>query len=543
MFDDVINILKDFYSTYKVIAIIILIITAIFFLGVFYNTISPLFKASGDGFKKLLKFILRLLKYLVFAPYYIVKAPFTIYKKIKKRQFLMNSIYNILPAGKIKINKLLYIFNYKIRKQARYRLKCVESCIETEAKINNSFKFITMIEASIGGGKTSFLNCYAHIKTINLVNQINEDLYSIERKIYDFDYLFLRNKIEGLYNSGFNEKEIFEKLIQDDKISAVFLTGEFDDHVSLIPKQALLKDYISSYCALLRNNYIMSNYKMYCRVTNTFNFDFDSSTFNIRNEDSQKKFYIPKYVVIVDDEKALSMYKNTESAKNLDNLGADVIYRLFRQLTKEKSFYISSTQNTSRIALILRELANTYIAIEKFSIVGEQNCLCNRYRKKEAKLFNKMLKYSSKNYAEDLQQEFLLNNNKFKPKIYELFMKQRKLFSSAFIKYNIKLATKLSYLSANENCSYISLVFPLTFAYGVYNKCEYAEFNEFLNNLSNVKSDHDLNIIKSLYQNDEERYKSLIEDKLKVREQEKFKAREKAKSLKKQLKNQAEKED
>ena len=95
MFDDVINILKDFYSTYKVIAIIILIITAIFFLGVFYNTISPLFKASGDGFKKLLKFILRLLKYLVFAPYYIVKAPFTIYKKIKKRQFLMNSIYNI----------------------------------------------------------------------------------------------------------------------------------------------------------------------------------------------------------------------------------------------------------------------------------------------------------------------------------------------------------------------------------------------------------------------------------------------------------------
>ena len=57
--------------------------------------------------------------------------------------------------------------------------------------------------------------------------------------------------------------------------------------------------------------------------------------------------------------------------------------RLFRQLQRETTYYISSTQNTSRIALLLRELANTYVLIEKFSIIGEQNCLANKYRIKE----------------------------------------------------------------------------------------------------------------------------------------------------------------
>lgn len=541
MFDDVINFLKEFYNTYKIISIIILIFVAIFFIAMFYNTVSPLFKDAKTSFKSFFKRLFKVLKYIAFLPYYVIKLPFTIYKKIKRRHELIESVYNVLPSGKIKIPRRYYIFSFKIRKQARYRLKCIEKCIETEEKINNTFKYITMIEASIGGGKTSFLNAFAHVKTINLKKQIEEDLYTIERKIFDFDYYILRAKIKNLYLSGYTEKQIFDELKQNNKIKEAFIVGEFDDHISLIPREALLKDYITAYCALIRNNYIMSNYKMYCRITNTFNYDFDSSVFNIRNEDSQKKFYIPKYIVIVDDEKALSMYKNTENAKNLDNLGADVVYRLFRQMSKEKSFYISSTQNTSRIALILRELANTYISIEKFSIVGEQNALANRYRKKEDKLLSKMKKYARKHFKEESEQEkFLLNNNSFKPKIFDYFMKEKELFSSAFIKYNIKLSSKLNSLANNIDCISLSLVFPLTFAYGVYNTCEYSEFNEFLNNLSDIKSDHDLHIIKSLYQSDEDRYKILIEDKIKLREQEKLLQKQKAKELKNRLKLQEE---
>ena len=151
MFDDVINFLKEFYNTYKIISIIILIFVAVFFIAMFYNTVSPLFKDAKTSFKSFFKRLFKLLKYIAFLPYYIVKLPFTIYKNIKKRHELLASIYNVLPAGKIKIKARYYLLSFKIRKQARYRLKCIEKCIETEEKINNTFKYITMIEASIGG--------------------------------------------------------------------------------------------------------------------------------------------------------------------------------------------------------------------------------------------------------------------------------------------------------------------------------------------------------------------------------------------------------
>lgn len=513
-----------FYEQYKILVFIVLafflILILIHFLASLFNDL----KVLKEGFIFLAKKIWWLIELLFL---FLKKTwKFIIWilqtrKRYLYEKSLKESVFNI-SNQQFKTPLIYYLFSRKIRKQKKYRLRCIEECIATEEKINKEFKFIVMIEAAIGGGKTSFLNGFSHMKTLSLMKKIDDDLGDIEKKLYQVNYLSLRREIEKLYRLGESTINIKNKLLKDELINSHF-SGDFSDHVSTLPKLSLLESYIKAYTAKLRNNFVMSNYKLENRITKTFNYELAPDAFDIKDPEVQKKYFLPPYLVIVDDEKALSDFKNTETVKELDKKGTDTILRLFRQLQKETTYYISSTQNTSRIALLLRELANTYLLIIKFSILGEQNHLANIYRLKEEKLYNKMVKYASRHFKTEIeQQNYLLNNNKFKPKIFDLFDKQKQLFSSAFLAYTVKVAPKLDLLKEND-CKELRLVFPLTWCYGVYNTCEFSEFNDFLTNLSEVKSDHELKVISSLYEKNEERYKKLIEIKTKKDESKKKK--------------------
>lgn len=503
-----------FYNTYKIIFIIVICVFTIFFLVKFFAALS----FDIENFKKGVVAVGKAILFVIKLPYLILKKIWQFIKWILNarnrwlyRKSLKESIFNVIPQ-KIKIPFIYYLFSYKIRKQKKFRLRCIEKCIETEEKINDEFQFIIMIEASIGGGKTSFLNGFSHMKTLSLMQMIKDDLYSIEKKIFNVNYYDLRAIIENCYNLGFSESEIKAKILVNENFAKSF-DASFDDHVSDIPKISLLESYIKAYVALLRNNYVMCNYKLYSRITKRYNYTLEPNAFDIKEEATRKKFFLPPYLIIVDDEKALSDFKNTETPKDLDKKGTDIIMRLFRQLQRETTYYISSTQNTSRIALIIRELANTYVQIQSLSIIGDQNHLANIYRKKEAKIFNKMLKFARKHFKDDKkQEEFLLSNNEFKSKIFAIYDKQRELFSAGFLSYHVKIASKLDLLK-EKDCRELKLVFPLTWCFGVYNTCEYSEFNDFLMTLSNIKSDHELKEISSLFEKNEDRFKKLIERK------------------------------
>lgn len=523
LINSIIEKLCWFYEQYKILVFIVLAIIIILILIHFLASLFNDLKILKDGFVFLAKKL-----------WWVLKLPFLLLKKAwsfilwifqARRRYLYKkslkeSVFNVSNQS-FKTPIFYYLFSHKVRKQKKYRLRCIEECIATEEKINHEFKFIIMIEAAIGGGKTSFLNGFSHMKTLSLMKKIDDDLSDIEKKLYQVNYFALRREIEKFYKLGDSEINIKNKLLKDELINSHF-SGNFNDHVSSLPKFSLLENYIKAYTAKLRNNFVMSNYKLENRITKTFNFELSSNAFDIKDPEAQKKFFLPPYLIIVDDEKALSDFKNTETPKELDKKGTDITMRLFRQLQNETTYYISSTQNTSRIALIIRELANTYVQINRFSIIGEQNHLENIYRLKEEKLYNKMLKFASRHFkTESEQQNYLLNNNKFKPKIFDLFDKQKQLFSSAFLSYSVKIAPKLDLLK--EECKELRFVFPLTWCYGVYNTCEYSEFNEFLANLSEVKSDHELKVISSLYEKNEERYKKLIEIKAKKDESKKKK--------------------
>lgn len=507
-----INLAIYIYQEYKfitwiliIIAIIILISKIIWLIEQTLNIYKSFFLSIFHFLKIIFLIIWNILKVIFYFFYYI----FTTGKREKWRKEMTNSIYNVIPHS----YEIPWYYNIrrKVKKQALNRLYCIESCIRTQENIKNQCGYITMLEGFIGGGKTTFCNAYSHIRIPIYQEMITTDLYSIEKKLFELDYSYIRNFIEIRYSIGEAEQKIYEELLATlDKHN---LSGVFNDYVSDIPKESLIKKYVIGYCAKLRNNYTMCNYHLFNRLTKTYNYDLDPNLFNIKDENAIKKFFIPSYITIIDDEKALSEFKNTETPKELDKLGTDIAMRLLRQLREETIFYISSTQNTSRIALLLRELANTYISIQSFSIVGDQNALANIYRKKQKKYEKKMNRHAKIFYRnKEKREKYLLSNNKYKQSINYWFLKEKEVFASAFVKYKIQVSNRLSDLNSEKATSY-EWTFPLTWTFGVYRKCEYADFYEFLNQMSDVKSEHQLKVISSLYESSEDKYQSMIKQK------------------------------
>ena len=127
-----------------------------------------------------------------------------------------------------------------------------------------------------------------------------------------------------------------------------------------------------------------------------------------------------------------------------------------------------------------------------------------------------MYKYAKKKFKNDeySYNHFLLNDNEFKQKIHYYFLKERELLASAFVKYKVLVSKKLSDLTPDK-AEQFEWTFPLTWTFGVYRKCEYSDFYEFLNNLSDIKTDHQLKVISSLYESSDEKYQSMIKQKTK----------------------------
>lgn len=207
---------------------------------------------------------------------------------------------------------------------------------------------------------------------------------------------------------------------------------------------------------------------------------------------------------------------------------------------------MSLSQNTSRIAKLIRELANTRIFIQEMKIVGARNFQSKYFRKKEEKLKIKEEKKSlklQKKYGEEERVIYLKNNNEFKEKMFVFLQKQKQLFASSFVKYTIKLTHNNS--DSNmflENLPTKELYFPLSWVFGVYLKTEYSEFDEFLETLSN-KDEYSYKVLDSFYEDSQNKiddFNKLIEvplTKEEIREAKKEKAKaEKEKAIKDHIK-------
>ena len=238
--------------------------------------------------------------------------------------------------------------------------------------------------------------------------------------------------------------------------------------------------------------------------------------------------------------------------------------RLFRQLKNETAYYIGAAQNISRNAKIVRELANSYIKIESLDVVGAQKTFSRIFKNKEEKATRKIekcekkiSKYLKKKKLSKRKKKKLVKLpnkiEKLKVKVFEFYQMQNKIFAAGFLKYHVQVAFREEDLHRFDQSSLkeTDLFIPMTWAFGTYLKCQFNEFDDFLNDISQ-KNDSDLNIIDSFFNSDtdnksyeeliknkdeeKEKKQQALEEKKKKEKEEAIKEKETAKTKKKEIK-------
>lgn len=506
--NDFIKWINELIETQNNLVLICAIILFLFIVSSIIKNLTIIFDAIEKGcftLKKLLITFLALILYPFKLIIKVIRWIFNIKARHDYKKEVLESEYNVYPE-EFKIPMWRKIFSYKIRRDAHSRFRCIEKCIETQEFINSNMKYITLIETSVGGGKSSLMAGLTHYKTIHFQQMIQEKIENTQKILFKLDWNKINYIIERVYSYETNISSILDTILQNEEIEKQ-LNGFYNNYRQDTPKKTLLEDYITAYCALLRNNYVMANYRLYNHITDTFNIDLAPELFDIKTPSGLKNYYIPAYSIIAEDELSLSKLKNTNSYIEIDNSGRDTSMRLFRQLKNETCFYIGCSQNISRNAKIFRELANTYFEILSMDIVGVQKNYSRIFQKKEQKLINKLTK---KKYIDRISE--------FKEKIYNLYQEQNKIYASGFIRYTVRLSNSAKDLERFDKSMLktTELFMPMTWCFGTYLKCQFNEFDKYLNDISN-KSDADLKIIDSFFESsDPKTFESLI----KVKEKE-----------------------
>lgn len=516
--------LEQLIKTQNYITMILAFLLLLWLLSSIIRNLTTIFDGVENGYNALLKLLKWILNVLLL-PFKLVFKFFKWIISFKARinhiKSVLNSIYNVNP-GNFKIPWWRLMLSKKIRREAMTRFRCIERCIETQEFFNKKLKYITMIETSVGGGKSSLMAGITHYKALHFQEMIKEKISYTQKILYYLDWNKIDSIIKDTYKRDTKINHIVNKILEDAELSDSF-KGFYNNYRQDVPLMTILKDYVTAVCALERNNYVMANYRIFNRVTKSFNIDLPPNLFDIKTAEGQANYYIPSYCIIAADEISLSNLKNTSSYYEIDSAGVDTALRLFRQLKCETTFYVSCSQIISRNAKIFTELANSYFKIISLEVVGVQKTYSRIFQNQEKELKEKL--------AIETNPDEALN---IKKQMFELFQEQNKIYAAGYLKYKIYVATNIKDFDRFDKSSLEvqEVYIPMTWAFGTYLTCQFAEFDDYLTNKSG-KSDSELKIIVSFFESTDP---IVFENMLKNREEEKRKKEEEEKRLKEEAK-------
>lgn len=487
--------IKNYLETQSQVAIILGGFFLAWFLASFFSNIAHILEAVAKGYLNLIILLKKLLS-LLLLPFKLIGRFFSWIANTKNRReykkYLLSSIYNVNP-GNVKIPLWRKIISRKIRREERTRLRCIEQCMETQEFINNNLKYITMIETSVGGGKSSLMACLSHSQTIHLKEMIQKKIVNTRKILYDLAWNQIDEMITEAYKHDTKIKNVINTLLENEELGKYFNRGDksnYNNYRSDVPLMTLLVDYVTAYCALERNNYVMANYRLKNRLTNKHNYKMPPNLFDITTPEGKKNYYIPAYCVIAEDEVSLTKLKNTSSPKTFSKSGRDKAMRIIRHLKKETTFYMNASQKIGRIIKLIKELGNTYIEILELNIVGAQKTYSRIFQKKEQEIEEQLTKEKDPNKFFEL-----------KKKRFELYQEQNKVLAASFLQYKVLIGRNIQDIERLDKSKLTEIIFtfPITWGYGVYNTCELNDVDKRLMEISG-KSDIDLEEVKSLYE-------------------------------------------
>lgn len=382
-------------------------------------------------------------------------------------------------------------FKIKCRKDELERLEYVQECEDSYYFVCDNLSYVVSVDGKQGAGKTSIIVGLTQYDTINYQYLIEQKLDWIKVIVEYVNYAYLNECINKFYDLHNNPNIVYKELMKDAQINEWF-RGIYSDYVQKTPLPELLRSYVFAYCAKLRDQYTGSNIKIYCPINEKYSFSYGVENLEIKNESVQKNYYLPKFCSIVNDEALLSIYKNTNTNSVVADTGLDLSLRLIRHLSLETVRIYMSAQSTERQSKIIRELSTSFIHVIGYEIVGK------------LKTKDQFLKRKYNALKEKIDRKNLIDFPSIKKnKLRKLFQERKKLFAASFIRYTVRVYSKLEDVGkmpdkCESEASEVNLTFPLTWIFGCYETHEFKFIDEFLQGLSN-KKDIDLQVAKETY--------------------------------------------
>lgn len=382
-------------------------------------------------------------------------------------------------------------YRLRCRIDERRRLKRVEECEETFSFLKSALSYVVSVDGKQGAGKTSLIVGLTQYDTIMRMQLIEEKIEWIKVIVPEANYVYLDEQIELYYDLYYRPKNVYEQLLDDEAISGWF-KGIYCDYVNKIPKAALLMSYVECVTSKLRNHYVGANIKIYCPINESWSFEYALEDLEIKEEEVQKRYLLPKYASIVFDESLLSIYKNTNTNSLISDTGLDLTLRIIRHLSEETIRLYLSAQSVARQSKLIRELSTSFIHVKGYEIAGQLKTKERRLRNKYERLKEKIERKGKMDVP-----------SAKKEKLKRIFQARKKLFAASYLRYSVIVYSALDDVGKlPEKCDSEAyeriLTFPLTWIFGCYETHEFKFIDEFLCNLSN-KKDIDLKVAKETY--------------------------------------------
>lgn len=357
----------------------------------------------------------------------------------------------------------------------------------------NHFGNVVAVSGPIRSGKTTLVAGLSHLYTFKIINSLQSRIHEIELILKEINFKKFCNKLDLLnldldsYLGKFNF--IIDDFIQSDDFGQWLFSHDLNvpyfDFLKYQDKLDLLKEYVYLYLHLKRVNYVFSNVRMFNHVTNSYSFEFDNNWIKLKEH---QDFPLLENSVFVEDDKLIYDSNIGTMKKLYQDSGSDLFYRLFGHLFREKSYYICSVQDINRWLKLEREIAQTHIYVFSSNVVGnfpKLNMFLQFYESIISYIYNIFQRvYKNEQYFNE--------NNWFKRRFYKIHQLRKKLFSKAFVRFDVGIYSDIEKVGKeikqdDEHSYYYAFVLPVCYVYGSLNTHEFHCLYDYLYNRSKLK--------------------------------------------------------
>lgn len=229
--------------------------------------------------------------------------------------------------------------------------------------------YIVNINGFIGSGKTTLMYGLANMLSSNLINDINNKILETKTILYRLNFYDIDKKIEDFYKQELTSDEAFQILYQD---YILFLTGSYNNYLTLVQTKSIFEDYIYIKYRLLNNHFWLSNTKVFNRITNNYGIYYDDTMISLKDNYLNNDFSIPNFCVIMEDEKLNNskISTNWQKVASLDT-GTSTFFRLQRNASKGSIYYLSTAQEAGRVVKEERQIFTSFIYVKSLKVVGQ----------------------------------------------------------------------------------------------------------------------------------------------------------------------------